>query len=153
MGMAERQYSVSLPLIRQRTGPKPMEKRSTSTRDKPATTKWPHTGRRWRVKTTTTKQRSPPRRGSGQPVFHEPTRLGVHVHARPDAVEGARRHAVEGASNEIGDLDEADVALEEGGHGDFVGGVQDRGRAAPGRESLASQPEAREAHGIGRFEC
>ena len=54
--------------------------------------------------------------------------------------------------DEIGDLDEADVAFEEGGHGDFVGGVQDRGRAAPGREGLASQPEAREAHRIGRFE-
>ncbi len=55
-----------------------------------------------------------------------------------------RRHRGEDALDRGGDRGEADLAVEEGGHRDLVGGVEDAGRRPPGPAGLDREPQAGE---------
>src|SRR5262245_17275190 len=144
--MAERQYSVALVRMRPITGPKPMEKRSTPTPESRATQKWPSSWMRMSTPSTTTKgtmvvSTSRPRaagRGQlgGEAPGHRGARGRVHGHAGLDVGERLGRHRVEGLRDQLGDLHEADLAGEEGGHRDLVGGIEHHRRAVAGGQRL-----------------
>ena len=50
------------------------------------------------------------------------------------------------------DVEKADALVEEGGHRDFVGGVQHGRRPAAGQQRRARDPQRREARRVGRLE-
>src|SRR3990170_2754789 len=162
MGTAERQYSVSLPRHRRRTGPKPSEKRSTPTPIQRATRKWPSSWTRIKMPMTTTKDRTvvtralpPPSPGAGrrhrlqaEDLVRHPPRLAVDGHALLDARELPRRNPIES----LGDLGEAEASVQEGRDGDLIGGVEHHGgRAAPGQR-LAREPQAGKLLRVGLVE-
>jgi hypothetical protein len=160
MGMREMQYSVSLPLTLHKTGPKPMEKRSTPTPESRATMKWPHSWMRMRMPRTATKATmvvivpSSPRRREPCPV-RAPRRSGALPRPRYtglDAVERARGHAIERGGDQLRDLGVADAPFEKSADRHFVGRVQNGGSAARRGQSLAGEGQAREAIDIGLLE-
>src|SRR5271154_3531781 len=60
--------------------------------------------------------------------------------------------ADEDAFDYFGDAEEWELAFEEGGYGDFVGGVEGGGMGASLFHGFARDPEARETAGAGLFE-
>src|SRR5215831_13656247 len=144
MGMAEMQYSVSLPRRRQSTGPKPMEKRSTPTPDRRAIAKWPSSWTRMRMPRTTTNETmevtplpSGPQIAGGPGHRHLRSQRAGHlaaggrvgVQACLEVAEAPGGHALEGLCDQGGDAGESDAPAEEGRHRHLVGGVENGGGA------------------------
>src|SRR5262245_47031810 len=149
MGMAERQYSVSVPRQRASTGPNPMEKRSTPTPDHRATTKWPSSWIRIRTPMTTMNETivvtGLTASARGDESRDAPARVGVDRHAIVDRRARAGRHGVERALDQFWDSREPDLSVEEGRHRHLVGGVEHHRRGPALLEGGPREPDAREA--------